>query len=280
MGKEYGGSRRQTTITFLMVLYTDPESHLEGPILLHYRSSALKDVIQRQKDCWQTIVTNSVEVPSQTISIYDRDGEVSRTIHTSTTLEDALSSPRPTSSSTATEAPSLDSPPADDTSETGLPINKTSEQIMITDPEAHNSPELELEAVNPPCDPGHTNTPTLSSGPELQSKLCKAIGKVIGTIQQDNLLKLDSLHIHLKQLKQINGRVSANDKKVYNELLGSFRTLVLGRRAFIQTELTAYEKQYYKENSRLLTTDNTQFRELLSQRNYANKLLQSWSISL
>ena len=84
---------------------TDPESHLEGPILLYYRSLALKDVIQRQKDCWQTIVTNSVEVPSQTISIYDRDGEVSRTIHTSTTLEDTLSSPRPTSSSTATEAP-------------------------------------------------------------------------------------------------------------------------------------------------------------------------------
>lgn len=112
--------------------------------------------------------------------------------------------------------------------------------------------------------PFYTPPPRLSADPELQSKLCKAIEKDIGTIQQDDLLKLDSLHIYLKQLKQTNGKVSANDKKVYNELLGSFRILVLGRRALIQTELTAYKKQYYK-NNRHPTTDNTQFRELLSQ---------------
>ena len=68
-------------------------------------------------------------------------------------------------------------------------------------------------------------------------------------------MKLDSLQIHLKQLKQTNGKVPAN-KKVYNELLQSFRTLVLGRQALVQTELTAYEKQYYKNNRlpTLLTT--------------------------
>ena len=134
---------------------TDPENHPEGPMLLHYRSSTLKDVTQRQKDCWQTILKNSVEVPSHTISIYDRDGELSHTIHK---MEDATSSP--TSSSTTTEIPSpSDNPPAYDTSETDLPdVNKSPEQIEITDPEAHNSPELELEAINPPPDQGHTNT--------------------------------------------------------------------------------------------------------------------------
>ena len=35
---------------------TDPEYHTEGPELLHYRSSTLKDVTRRQTDCWKIIV--------------------------------------------------------------------------------------------------------------------------------------------------------------------------------------------------------------------------------
>ena len=256
---------------------TDPENHSEGPLLLHFRSSTLKDVTLRQRDCWQTILTNSIEVPSQTINIYDGAGKLSHTIHTP--LENTVSSP-PSSSTTSEAPPPLGNPSADELSESDDSINKSTEQIMITDPEAHNSPEH--EAVNPACDPDNTvNTPSPNPAPELQSKLCKAIGKVIGTTQQDDLLKLDSLHTHLKQLKaQRKGKASANDKKIYNELLASFRTLVLGKRALIQSELIAYEKKFYKENNRLPTTDNPHFRELSSQRNYANKLLQSWNISL
>ena len=64
---------------------TDSESHLEGPLLLHYWSSTLKDVILRQKDCWETILRNSMEIPSQTI-IYNRDAELTRTLHISTPI--------------------------------------------------------------------------------------------------------------------------------------------------------------------------------------------------
>ena len=55
---------------------------------------------------------------------------------------------------------------------------------------------------------------------------------------------------------------------------------MLGKWALIQTEIAAYEKQFYMENSHLPTTDNAHFRDLSSQRNYANELLQSWNITL
>ena len=192
---------------------TDPESHLEGPMLLQYRSSTLKDVTLRQKDCWQSILRNSTEIPTQVINIYDGEGELTRTIHTSTSMDDTISSPE--SSNTTSEAPSpLDNPSDDDESDL---INSSTQQIQITDPEAHNSPEHETVNLpsasfpipgptSPLCDPDHTNTtPSPNTGPELHSKLCKAIEKVIGTTQQDKLVQLDSLHIHLKQLKERKG---------------------------------------------------------------------------
>ena len=78
------------------------------------------------------------------------------------------------------------------------------------------------------------DNPSPNPVPQLQSKLCKAIERVIGTAQQADLVKLDSLHTHLKQLKaQGKERASTNDKKCYSELLVSFRTLVLGKRAHI-----------------------------------------------
>ena len=169
----------------------------------------------RQRDCWQTILGDSIEVPSQIINIYDGEGEFSHTIHAP--LENTLS--RPPSSSTTSDAPSsnsTDHPSHDELSESDESINKCTEQILITDPEAQNTPEH--EAVNPVRDQEHTmNIPSPNPAPEPQSKLCKAIGKVIGTTQQEDLLKLDSLHIHLKQLEaQRKGKASANDKKVYN----------------------------------------------------------------
>ena len=273
---------------------TDPEYHLEGPQLLHYRSSTLKDVTYRQRSCWQTILRNSIEIPTETINIYDKEGELSHTVHNShTSTENLPSQPSSTEpSSTFSDTPShLDNTKLMDNPKLILSgelskldtdqdhsIDRNVEQVSITDPEAHNSPEH--ETTNPSFD-SETQITSLSPIPELQSKLCKAISRVVGTTQRDNLLKLDSLHLQLKQLKQRKGKASSHDKKVYKDLLSSFRTLALGKRVLIQNEITAYEKRFYKENNCLPTTsDNPHFRELMSQKNYANKLLQSWNISL
>ena len=48
VGKEYGGSTADNY--HFLDGATDPESHLKGPVLLHYRLSARKDDIKRQKD--------------------------------------------------------------------------------------------------------------------------------------------------------------------------------------------------------------------------------------
>ena len=134
---------------------TDPECHSEGSQLLHYRSSTLKDVTHRQKDCWQTILRKSTEIPLQTINIYDK-GQLSHTIHDShTPIENSLTAhtPKPPStepSSTVSEIPSLlDNPrliPAGKSSEFQDHIEESIEQISITDPEAQNSPEQDCDS--------------------------------------------------------------------------------------------------------------------------------------
>ena len=62
---------------------------------------------------------------------------------------------------------------------------------------------------------GPSNSPPLLTQAQIQSKLYKAIEKVIGTTQKDKLANLDSLHIHLKQERK---RKATANKQVYNEL--------------------------------------------------------------
>lgn len=121
--------------------------------LLHLRST-LKDVTQTKGLLANN--SNSIEVPSQTSTMKANS-------HCTHSLRKQC---KPRSSSTTSVAPPL--PSSDKLSESLL----TTE--YITDPD--NSSEH--EAVIPACDP--ENTPPPNPAPELQSKLCKAIGKVIG----------------------------------------------------------------------------------------------------
>jgi len=52
----------------------DPDCHLQGPQLYHFRSHSLDDVQSRKRKSWQAVVDNNVSLPTPLIYIYDDEG--------------------------------------------------------------------------------------------------------------------------------------------------------------------------------------------------------------
>ena len=54
----------------------DAPSHSNGPQLFHFRDSNLKDVTERQANCWKYILASDIPPPASSISVYLADGEL------------------------------------------------------------------------------------------------------------------------------------------------------------------------------------------------------------
>lgn len=217
-----------------------------------------------------------IQVPSQQVYVYHSDGELSHT--TRVRVPDTCSPPQnPLSQALITEQTgTLSETPS---SASGIhahvilphedpQIESPTEEDRISDPDTNNSPQYDLEfssnvdSLTEGTDTQDHESPstvasnlhhhTVTEGPaassssvqipELQSKLCKAISKVLGTTYQQDLLKLDSLHLQLKQHNQRKKSISTSNKMRYNDMLTFFRTLVLRQKTHIQNEVSAYEK--------------------------------------
>ena len=115
----------------------------------------------------------------------------------------------------------------------------------------------------------------------VQPKLdtCIAISKVVGT--DKDLIQLDNLHLNIKQMKQSHKYPPHHLVEQYESNLAQFKQKILKQRAVIRHELSTYEKNYYAKHQTLPTEgDCALFKRLITKRNLANKLLQSWGITL
>jgi hypothetical protein len=52
----------------------DRNYHSQGPILLHFKTSSLDDVVNRQKKSWKQILDQFIPLPTPKVHIYDTDG--------------------------------------------------------------------------------------------------------------------------------------------------------------------------------------------------------------
>ena len=59
---------------------SDPECHLGGPELLHFSTTTLGAVVQRQRACWKQIADAQVPLPAQDISLYTDEGLFTETM--------------------------------------------------------------------------------------------------------------------------------------------------------------------------------------------------------
>ena len=58
---------------------SDPEYQPAGPNLFHFRDTYLPQVYARQKECWETIIQNKIEIPATSIKVYSQEGDYTST---------------------------------------------------------------------------------------------------------------------------------------------------------------------------------------------------------
>ena len=59
-----------------MVGDRDPDSHIEGPVLHSFRSTAIADVVSLSKAAWEKILANEISVPLISVREFDENGDL------------------------------------------------------------------------------------------------------------------------------------------------------------------------------------------------------------
>ena len=169
-----------------------------------------------------------------------------------------------------------------------IPCSDPEHQTKVTEPNTHDAANLEnqTEMTEPDMHTATDHTVNKeNSVPNHQhecnpkSKLCIAISKVIGV--DKGLIQLDSVYLKLKQMKQSHIKPPHHFVESYERILAQFKHKILKERAEIRHELSTYERDYYARHHFVPTEeDSPHFKRLVTRRNLANKLLQSWGIKL
>ena len=55
----------------------DSDFHVEGPMVRHFRSTSIKDIIALSQECWKTFVDKKIPISCLSIRLYDRQGNLS-----------------------------------------------------------------------------------------------------------------------------------------------------------------------------------------------------------
>ena len=163
---------------------SDPDSHEEGPRLLHYREKSVKDVVERQATYWKELLKRSTTLLTATLVNYDEEGD----FQSFTVFEDEIED----SKEGCIQMKSLEA--GETTFQTSIE-NNTSIGSTSQEP----SSLLEVVAEQP-----FSNTKQAKEPIHIyKTKLGKAIHKALGS--SANLDSLDSLRYSLK-LTQHKGR--------------------------------------------------------------------------
>ena len=126
----------------------DPAFRKEGPQLLHYRSSTLKEALQSKTASWKTIVNNHIPLPALQITIYNIHGEPIETRHLQTST-----------SNTAAQLPHL-APNVNPTCTSNTETNPVVSPSFSVNPASTDS-----SPTHPPVPPSASSNPTKPQTP-------------------------------------------------------------------------------------------------------------------
>ena len=239
--------------------FSDPPYHPEGPHLLHFRNSSIKEVHDRQKQCWIKLMEEKIEVPASSIKIYSHTGDCIGTVESSCTTQDIF----------------------------------LNEEVQCVAPQEHIAGDNECSVGAIPftlAEPGDeasrmkhkkviiededqiVNTMDAITC-TVETKLSKAIIKCTGETKE--VKEFDQLRKLLKAKK--HAPYDTNVQK-YKILQKEIKITVAKSLRFYTNELFDFEKHFYiKHGHTPSTNDNCEaWTALVQKKKYAMKLIQTW----
>ena len=247
--------------------------HPEGPDLLHFSTSSLKDVTKRQVKAWKHIADNSTPLPTPSICLYKEDGQLEDRVEFSDGASYGLGL---TQNSVENETTELErrSTKSSTTPDTEL-------QYEPTTIEEHQSEETDTSIHGVSNTNGGTEVPQTfqmnceNSACKLKTKLAIAIHKAIGMAK--DLQMFDDLR-HLLKTKQHKKSTLSQTEIAKHELLKDtlFRMLTAHVKELKQN-ISSHELDYFKAKHSLPNPDMDEYyKRILKRRNYGIWLLSMW----
>ena len=251
-----------------------PDFHVQGPDLLHFRHTTLKELEEKIAKIWEQVLCESVTLPTPYIKLYDEDGKLTgykyfdnldhepmdttttQTEKNDTVEEDTLTN----ANSTTAEIPNTES-------DLSGPIGVDETYSIQTATEFCE----DVIATNKENEPNTTVT-------FYKTKLCTAVQKILGSEYTTGAIKrqldeLDTLRHCIRTNKRVPQRTIAN----YECLLAAVNEHVTARRTVLKKAVKDFENSYYMSHHTLPDLhSNSDYRHLVKSYRSVCRLLEMW----
>ena len=244
----------------------DPDYHKEGPTLMHFRSTHLKQVILEQNKAWDSLLQQSIAIPALRLYRYNTKGNLMSIQHIDG-QEDQISG-----SETELEREDSQFPlenqctvPVEDDQSTAdgqTHPTTTTEEVL--------SREL-VEFADTLVDASDNKQITR----KYKTKHATEIAKVIGETEE------------LNQFDEIRHRIKSKERPTtyhytqHENLLAKLQTAIMKERTSLMKKIRDVEAQHFKEYAELPKEDcNHQLTSLMSKHRKANTLLKALRLDI
>ena len=235
---------------------SDSDTQVGGPDILHFCTSTLESVTNRQHTCWKQIADNKVSLPTPSICLYDENGHIEHRAHFTTTTDEE------TTDDTQANTPHQDSD------------NSTHEEPTEEDSSCQ-IPEVEVHVNIIHDEPEELVNETNHDIPQLKTKLAKSLHKAIGMTKE--LQEFDNIRHKLKALQHDNKPVPQSQVIKHEHQKQTLHRNLEGHTNELKLQLTSYEREHFITRNSLPKTDTDRnYHQLLKKRKYAKWLLSIW----
>ena len=249
--------------------------HVQGPDLLHFRHTSLKDLEEKIAKAWEQVLHENITLPTPYIKLYDKEGQLTGYKYFHNLDHEPMDTTTPSAEQNDTR---VDNTLTDDSSASSRAVEKRDD----SGPSAVDEETVSIQTTTDYCEDIITVNKENEAEPPVPSyktKLCTAVHRLLGSAGiagpiQHQLLELDTLRHFIRMNKRPPQRSIAN----YEHLLAAVSEHVTARCTVLKRTVKDFENNYYRFHQMLPDLHlNSDYRDLVKSYKSVRKLLEMWS---